>query len=586
MPSRLSVSRASLTAVLLLCAAGVDAQTVAATGETRALIVFIQFADDEDAGDPCLDERGWPLGADLPAFANTLLADSPTPPFADSTLTAYFYQLSGQQFTFYGDVYPRVIETWHPRKYYHRTSRRGYGHLTEEILDRIDGEVDFRSYDTNPVDGVVDQLFLIVRSDEDATFTGVARLDGADALNGRPGNTTLVYDGVTVDWTRSGSYLIHTRPGHILTQPYYIRLLAHEFGHHLWNSRGVFAGHLPAITRNRIPSNDTGQIGYVLMAGRGGGRDAGGDLLISAPERDALGWGPALDVTPNPDVPEELAGSTTVFLRDYYATGDAAVLRLLDGDPATRDPELYLVNRQRLGRFDQRRVHRKAGCASYDMGLLRDTGVLVHLVERRAQRIAIDVIPADNTLELSLDTQVYAGDLFGPASQTQLTPWTRPALRRPDGAPSWAGVDRIGYIRDGVTAMSVDIVPDVRQQPVFRADAWIGPETTGYQFAAPMLVEAGRRVTFTETDIAVADLIRLEPSSRLRIQAGATVTLTETSELDTAAGTVIEIFGTLRMNGRVADAATGRYVVRPGGRLELPGRTIAPDRTERIRIGG
>ncbi|MEM6337337.1 MAG: hypothetical protein AAF752_12275, partial [Bacteroidota bacterium] len=114
----------------------------------------------------------------------------------------------------------------------------------------------------------------------------------------------------------------------------------------------------------------------------------------------------------------------------------------------------------------------------------------------------------------------------------------------------------------------------------------IGPETTGYQFAAPMLVEAGRRVTFTETDIAVADLIRLEPSSRLRIQAGATVTLTETSELDTAAGTVIEIFGTLRMQGRVADTATGRYVVRPGGRLELPGRTIAPDRTERIRIGG
>lgn len=529
------------------------APAVAATGQTRALLLFVRFADDDRPGNPCLNDRGWPLYPSpetLPTYAHHLLAPTPKPPFADSTLTAYFYEQSEHRYILYGTVYPEVLTSTHPRTWYHRKNGKGYGYLAQEVLARIDPKVDFTQYDTNPKDGVLDQVFIVIRSDPAATFTGVAHLGGADAVAGRPAKTTLAFDGVQFHWARSGSYIIHERPGHILTQPYMVRLMAHEFGHHLWNSRGAFAGHLPAIRTNDVPANGTNRIGYVLMAGRGGGLDMRGDELISPIERELLGWTtPALLDRPGP-----------VTLGDAYTTGAFKKIVLADGNPATPDPALYVSNRQRIGPFDQRRIHRKKGCNTYDMGLLRTTGLLVQMGLQNGRRMAVDVLPADNTLELSIQNDTYTGDLYGPSTRTQLTPWTRPSTARHDGIPSWVGLDRIRYTGGPNGEMAFDFQPDFRASPVIRAPSWMGQETSGYAFTAPVEVTNQATLYLTADTLTFNGGVRLDSGTRLDIAAGAR----------------------LYLNGPVGWGTGAEIVMHPGAALVLPDRTLTTTTVRRI----
>jgi hypothetical protein len=112
------------------------------TDTLRALVVFVRFRDDDVPGEPAVDARGWPLfdnPATLPPFAHHLLAASPTPPFRDSTLTAYFFQQSQGRFLLYGDVYGSVVVSRHPEATYH-APHGGYGHLTAEVLDHLDAQ--------------------------------------------------------------------------------------------------------------------------------------------------------------------------------------------------------------------------------------------------------------------------------------------------------------------------------------------------------------------------------------------------------------------------------------------------------------
>ncbi len=529
---------------------------VAATGTTRALLLFVRFADDTRPGNPCLNSRGWPLFKNpkrLPTYAHHLLSSSPEPPFADSTLTAYFYEQSDHQYILYGNAYPEALTTRHPRTWYQRKNGKGYGYLAQELLDRIDPEIDFAQYDTNPKDGILDQVFIIIRSDPDATFTGVAHLGGADAVAGRPAKTILLYDGVQFHWARSGSYIIHERPGHILTQPYMIRLMAHEFGHHLWNSRGFFAGHLPAIQTNKIPENGTNRIGYVLMAGRGGGLDARGDELISPIELELLDW-----TTPEPlhDLPGPVH---PISIRDAYTTGDFKKIVLDDGNPATTDPALYLSNRQRIGPFDRLRVHQKEGCNTYGMGLLRTTGLLVQMGFQKGKRVAVDVLPADNTLDLSIHNADYTGDLYGPGTRTQLTPWTRPSTARHNRAPSWVGLDRIRYTGGPGGEMTFDYLPDFRVRPIIREASWMGKETRGYTFTTT--VEVTNRATLHLTDsLTFNNGLTLDEGTRVEINAGAH----------------------LHLNGLVNRHPSAQIVLHPGGQIVLPGRTITTATIRRI----
>ena len=317
----------------------------AISGETRALVVFARFVSTTRMADQGVGEPRMAVSVEnglepLPTYAPALFASNPNPPFADSTVTEYFYRQSNESLILYADVYPRVIESDEPASYYRRSAGRGYGHLAAEIFRKLDPEVDFSLYDTNPKDGVVDQVFIIVRRDEAGTFTGVAHLAGADQVRGRP-HENIVVDGVKVDWASSGSFIYNHRPGHIISQSYLVRMIAHEYGHHIWNPRGVFGGHVPAIRNNNVPANNTNFIGYTLMAGRAGGRDRRGDLLISAPEREVLGWLNPLYLRPDTD-PVRF-----VRLGDLYSTGEAVRIDVpLPGDPDGHRVSFYLANRQ------------------------------------------------------------------------------------------------------------------------------------------------------------------------------------------------------------------------------------------------
>lgn len=530
----------------------------------HALVVFVQFRDDPEPGNPSLAYRGWPLKSTLPTFASDLLAPRPEPPFSDSTLTAYYHQQSLGQFVIYGEVYDSVLVSQHAEARYHRPDG-GYGYLTKETLDRIDAlGFDFSRFDHNR-DGQFDYLFLILRGDtqRDAkrfTWTGISCLDaacGGGPAAGRP-TRDLTYDGLTFDWRSSGSILLHRTPGNVLPHRYHVRLMAHELGHDLWRP---FFNHIPAITTNDVPQRSnrsprgTDCIGYALMAGAGGGWDCRGDETISAFERKLLGW---IDCTPL------ITPRSDVVLGDLYTSSDCFTVPLT-GDAAGRI--VYLSNRQRLGPFD--RYRRSTGDGTYEMGLLRTTGLLATLAEGNR----FDVLPADNTLDLAPANAPYQGDLFGPGTSRQLTPWTRPNTSGftdyPAGyEPSWQAIDRIRYTGTADRSMAFDFIADFRTQPVIRADSWIGEETAGFVFQRPITITAGSTL-YVQTALTIADQLVLDAGTTLIIAPGAVLTLTPSSVLQMGTGATIQVQGRINLDGFVIPARTARIVPSKGGRIRV-----------------
>ena len=485
-----------------------------ANGTTRALVVFVRFADDTTSGTGCRADRGWPLTVDgslepLPGYASTLFSTSSTPPFADSTVTAYFFEQSGGRFTLIADVYPEVVVSDEPTSSYHRAVDSGYGYLTDEIVRKIDPNVDFTHYDTNPVDGVVDHMIIVVRRDDAGTFTGVADLRGADLVFGAPASAPTA-DGIKIDWS-SGSFIYNERPGHIISQSYMVRMVAHEFGHHLWNPRRVFANHIPAIRSNDTPINDTNTIGYVLMAGRGGGRDARGDLLISPPEREALGWlnpiilDPAVDSMQAIDIGDLYTDGASVRV-DLQAVGDYRA-------------SLYLANRQRMSWFDSYRLDAPPDCTPYEMGLLRTTGMVAYLSEWRGAELTLDVLPADNTLELSTVNGDYFGDLFSTATSTQITPFTTPSTSLPTGEPSWVAIDDIGMTGRADSSMRFTFIPDFRRNAVVRAPSTIRPEMGEVKIFGDLLIKDGGTLTLeSDAHVEVTGSVVIEEGAQVVVR--------------------------------------------------------------------
>ena len=531
------------------------------TDTLRALVVFVMFRDDDTPDDAGVNYRDWPLFDDpatLPHFAPHLLAPTPTPPFPDSSLTQYFYQQSLGRFVLYGDVYDSVMVSLRPEAAYHAPNG-GYGFLTAEILDRLDAQgVDFSRYDHNE-DGLLDYLFLTIRRDskrDDKTFvyTGISCLDalcGGGITAGRP-RERLAYDGVRVDWRSSGSIIMHRTPGNIIPLVYHVRLMAHELGHDLW---AAFFNHIPGLLDNDVPLQSnrgraTNTIGYALMAGAGGAWDARGDETISAFERDLLGW---------IDCPVLTTTQEDVRLADLYTASDCKKIILDDGRT------LYLTNRQRLGVFDRRRRGGRDG--QFEMGLLRTTGLLVML----ADGVRLDVLPADNSLDLSPTDAPYTGDFFSPATATQLTPWTRPntygfTSYPPGFTPGWQALDQIRYSgsRDG--EMAFDYAEDFRQRPVIREESWIGEETLNYAFEAPLVV-TDTSTLHVETTLSITKKLRVEPEATVIIEAGADVTLAAGSVLDLARNATVIVEGRLHLGGLLKRSPTARFITRGDGTI-------------------
>jgi hypothetical protein len=360
----------------------------------------------------------------------------------------------------------------------------------------------------------------------------------------------LTFDGVRIDWNLSGSIIYNRVAGNVLPHYWLVRMMAHEIGHDFWRRYFI---HIPAITSNDVPAESnyspaTNVVGYALMAGAGGGRDASGDATISAFERHLLGW---IDC---PVLSDDMAG---VRIGDLYTTGDCRRV-VLDDSPRPR--ELFVSNRQRIGPFDR---YRRAGVTrQFEMGLLRTTGLLVGL----AERYRYEVLPADNSLVLSVENRTYQGDMYGPASSTQITPWTRPTIngyttRRISNPISWQAIDNIRSDPTNRSVMLFDYIADFRSRPIIRENSWMAWESSGQVIEAPLLVTNGATLIIA-TEVTLDGRVAVESGATLHIERGGRLTLGSSG--------ILSIFDTGRLR------VDGQLVV---------GGVVIPQAGSTIRIG-
>ncbi len=534
------------------------------TGTYKALAVFVRFQDDTSTGKP-----DWPLSRTTPPdYADNILSSSPTGPFHEASLTRYLHDQSLGNLTIYGDIYPNVIVTDNPEWDYHREfengdpQNSGYGVLTQEILDKIDTlpalpmypyGVDFSDYNVHdPTNNVIDYIFIIVRNNpegraEDVTFSGVSSLESETNFTlfdtRWPGGVrpTLVYDDVEVNWTL-GSYIFHDRAGNQIPEIWFGRLFGHEFGHDIWTASILGTAHLRSwrpFPDNDVPADpdQRNSIAYAAMAGAGAANDFAGDETISAFERDLLGagWISCSTLSTN--------SAFAVSVDDLYTQNTCRRI-LLDNDSSGRS--IYVTNRQRVSYYDQLRDFTSGGNIGQEG--LQTTGLLVGIRSGNTY----EELPADNTLQSSIFTGPYQGDMYGPGTKIQITPWTRPNINgftdyanAPSGfnTPSWRAIDNI---RTGPgTLFYFDYYPDYRQSPTIREDSWIGAETAALTGTTLITNES---VLTVESNLTIANLT-IDPDAEIRVEPGVTVTVTGNLVIQTDGRLRVRPGGTLTHNG-------------------------------------
>jgi M6 family metalloprotease-like protein len=523
-----------LLSLSLFSAAGLAASqpSIPTTGTFRALVVFVRFQDDTlDFGTNTPAQAAWQSPDQLPSFSNALLSSAPTPPFLPESLTDYFYMQSNRSFRLYGTTYPEVIAVGNQADYFDQASNSLSRELiTDDILAVLDADpdIDLADYDANR-DGFLDHLFVIVRRSTMVLCNGGAAVSDLGAFVTSSGFGSN--GSIRVSGSISGSFLRYDSMGIIVPQIDLTRLMAHELGHQLWKS-SVFYGLHPNRALVNVPAGDTRKLGYGLMVGGSMVRDVRGDALISAAERDLLGW---IDC-------RSLAVDGTVVLGDLYSTSDCLTVTV--PGPSVVPYRIYFANRQRVGFFD--RMQHVSSTAS-DHGLMT-TGLLATLT--RGGRMA--VIPADNSLELSVSSQTYDGDMFGPGTGTQLTPWTRPNINGWDTYPegfalvdeNFQAIDNIRY-SDG-DELAMDYVRDFRSSPTIREDSWMGIETEGYTFEGPVVVTNGASLTVS-TSLTFADDLTIETGSTLVIEASAAIDVR--GKFAVEAGATLVVRGTVEISG-------------------------------------
>jgi hypothetical protein len=281
--------------------------------------------------------------------------------------------------------------------------------------------------------------------------------------------------------------------------------------------------------------------------------DCGGTFTISAYERERLGW-IRCDVLQS--------DRDSVRLGDLYTS--SMCIKVPFGAGRGRRT-LYLSHHQRIGFFD--RYRRGGDHGQFELGLLRTTGLLVMVADGRR----VDVLPADGTLDLSVDNAGYEGDLYGPNTRQQLTPWTRPNSNGfshypPDYRPAWQALDRIRYDDERHGELVFDFIEDFRTRPDLREDSWIGPETEGYRFDAPLRVLNGSTLKI-ETELTVAGGLSLAPGTRLHLAAGSRLTVSRGAVLAVGDEAELVVEGTLILDGSFERSAGSRVSTLGSGRI-------------------
>ena len=397
------------------------------TGEVRALLVFVRFADDDRPGDGCSDGgQLWPLDADRPTFADLVLSPTAQGAAPDSSLTTLFRLASSGRFELYGSAFGHVSQ--HPGSHYFpgNDPNLDRASLTREILVALrDQGVPLADYDANG-DGVLDQLIVVVRSFGPGqglyncqVQNGVARCaDGIATLFDGAATIPASEFGIAVHPVTSGQYSVYQS-----VRPYadLVSLVAHETGHHLWTYHRLTEVHLEPVVGNRVPSNDDQAGSLALMIG--GGPVMARTAFPTAAERDILSE--ALSPSDRWLTCAAPVAGRTYELGDTFSTGDC--LRLDYGPACSRcsDSRMLVSGVYRDTPFAQAATpfttvsSQCVGCVQVEAGLPA-TGVMLEVVqspvpgtERR------DLIPSDNHLAtftgcgLLTNVAPTAADVFG-----------------------------------------------------------------------------------------------------------------------------------------------------------------------------
>jgi hypothetical protein len=160
------------------------------------------------------------------------------------------------------------------------------------------------------------------------------------------------------------------------------------------------------------------------------------------------------------------------------------------------------------------------------MGFLRTTGILVMLTRWKRGRLSLDVLPADNTMNLSTENTSYEGDLFGPRSAQQITPFTTPSTSLPDGNPSWFAIDDIRMTGAADSSMSFVFIPDFRNEAIVRESSRVDPDHGRVVIRGGLHVMNSSTFTIASgSQIEISGPITAEPGSSIVAKDGSTVTI-------------------------------------------------------------
>ncbi len=530
----------------------------------RVLVVFVRFKDDSLRLEGCTEAaRAWREPDSLPAFADYIFASDTIPPFDSRSLTDYFYRQSGGQLLLFGETYPDVFVTAFEYQHYAgSTGKIVLGPLAKEVLIHVDEDprTDLSDFDVNN-DGYLDYVIGVLRSSCELSLTP----------SGASGIATLGYQSATPEFGNDpdnlkkarffmGTWVIYDNAGNIFPALNLFRLIAHEMGHLFVN--GV---HLkPIAGAFGVPANDPSSLAYFLMLGRG---DCAGSLTMSAMERDLrhVGWIKC----------QKLTRDTTVVVRDLYSADSSNCFRVGVLGPEENHANLYLSNMQRVGEFDRLRTESCYGVQS-DHGLMT-TGLLATMVDRNFH---VSVLAADNSIELGLLAFGYDGDMFGPPSATQLTPWTTPNVHGLSTYPSdyvlessdFVAIDSIRYSASDARVIEFDYRSDFRHSPTFRSNSQIGHESAGVELHGQVRV-ADRSTLDLHALSSVRGMALVEEGSSLHVHGGAEV---EIDSLYLRRGSRLSVDGNLTIT-RLLENDGGTISVGEGGQLTNLGIETVPD---------
>jgi len=451
----------------------------------KILVIFAQFKDDnKDSNDV-----NWPKNQ-LPVWANSFIGTNPSQaPFAQGTLSNYFYEMSNGQNIVIGQIHPELVIVDAP-------VTTNYGIANKKVLEIADSKINFNNFDNwdmmknytqifNKKDNYVDAIYIIWRNldKEIHKWGGIAQLGSYETqysnyitLDGSILSNRIPTISMTLNIGKNGNYSYNNN---------LLGLLAHEYGHYAIDANHDFEPYygLPG-TRQR---------GIGLMPGWAG------TLAMNPYEKYLLGY------TTYSDVFYNQTGSLSDFQENGICYRIPIPLKNPDGTNNNNPSEYFLIaNHQKKSYYEQTR-----GKGLY----------IYHVKNKTYSTNNMDVISADGLWQWKIEKWVQRPNgIGGPvdyinknAPGTPLTPKlpyiVRDKVDRINGRDELQELIYAPYeINDGKTYWWdkwVDANGNVDESPIGdQEDAF----NTGYNqlfspWSNPSSLSSARKNTFTAVEI-------------------------------------------------------------------------------------